>query len=357
MQRRIASHNLMQEKIHTVTLLAQLTSDDFFDFCKKKVIPLLEPVEQVRVKKLGSIKIFRKLLHFCLSVVLIFLVIGFVLALISGNDSHSPFGHLSIRISMTAFICLFICLFCCIKLNAIVTPIIDDMKASVYSILLSYFGTFLYHNEQLNTKNGVHSSLKYKLDNLNIFNKFNSCNCDDYITGVYNGLNLIIADIRLRYTIGSGKSKTTETIFDGVFIECECKKKFKSTTVVRMDEGVAGNFLQINNLNLQNVKLEDTFFEQKFEVYSDDQVEARYLLTTAFMERLLKVQKRLKIPVTCSFENEKMYIALHDSKNWFDIDLEDYCLTDIRTYQKILLDIVTVLSVLDILKAELDTGM
>jgi len=38
---------------------------------------------------------------------------------------------------------------------------------------------------------------------------------------------------------------------------------------------------------LENVQLEDPKFEEIFEVYSTDQIEARYLLTVSFMERLL----------------------------------------------------------------------
>lgn len=347
----------MQEKTNTVNLIDKLTSDDFLNYCKTEVIPMLEPVEHIRVKKLGIIKVLKKLLNFCLYLVLIAFAIAFLLVLISGNDSHSPLAQLSMKMSTTSFISMFVCIFCGFILKSIVNPIIEDVKARVYNTLLSYFGTFNYYNKQLDTKDGVYSLLRYKLENLKIFKKFNRYSCDDYITGVYNGLNLTIADVLLTQVRGSGKSRTTETIFDGVFIESDCNKKFNSTTVVRIDEGALGNLVQTNAIHLQKVNLEDAVFEQKFEVYSDDQVEARYLLTTAFMERLLKVQKRLKMPVTCSFENGKMYIAIHDSKNWFDIDVEDSSLVDIRTYQKILLDIASVLSVLDLLKADFDTGM
>lgn len=41
----------------------------------------------------------------------------------------------------------------------------------------------------------------------------------------------------------------------------------------------------------ERVKLEDVSFERQFEVFSDNQIEARYLLTTAFMERMSEVKK------------------------------------------------------------------
>ena len=63
-------------------------------------------------------------------------------------------------------------------------------------------------------------------------------------------------------------------------------KRFKGKTVVRKDSGIIGNWFKKKFSSLKNVKLEDPNFEKMFEVYSDDQVESRYLLTVTFMERL-----------------------------------------------------------------------
>jgi hypothetical protein len=45
--------------------------------------------------------------------------------------------------------------------------------------------------------------------------------------------------------------------------------------------------------NLEKVKLESIDFENRFIVYSNDQVEARYILTPSFMERLVKLEKMM----------------------------------------------------------------
>ena len=50
----------------------------------------------------------------------------------------------------------------------------------------------------------------------------------------------------------------------------------------------ANNNLQISD---NKRKLEDIYFNKQFNVYSDDEVETRYLLTTAFMERLSNLKK------------------------------------------------------------------
>lgn len=227
-----------------------------------------------------------------------------------------------------------------------------------YNKTLSFLNDFKYYDKYFNTD--VYESFKYEVQNLKLFPTNNYFSCDYLLKGDYKGINVTIGNIHLKYkerkliAFLSGISETD--VFDGMILCFDSKKIFTSTTVVRVDCGTIFNkFRSIKGL--ETVRLEDPVFEKAFEVYSNDQVEARYLLTTAFMDRLLKVQKKLKLPVTCSFENGKIYIALHSNKNWFDISIQDSCLTDIKTYQKILVDLITVLSVLDTLRTDSNIGL
>ena len=60
-----------------------------------------------------------------------------------------------------------------------------------------------------------------------------------------------------------------------------------------MDAGTVSNFFEKFNLRsgMEKVTLEDSRFESIFGVYGTDQVESRYLLTTAFMERMIKLRE------------------------------------------------------------------
>lgn len=64
---------------------------------------------------------------------------------------------------------------------------------------------------------------------------------------------------------------------------------------------------------LKPVDLEDRHFESLFQVFSDDQVESRFILTTAFMERLISLAKlRGKgkgAHFTCSFKGKELLIV------------------------------------------------
>lgn len=69
----------------------------------------------------------------------------------------------------------------------------------------------------------------------------------------------------------------------------------------------------------KEVKLEDPEFAKRFKIFSADEVEARCLVTTAFMKRLLNVRtsfgtKKLK----CAFFNDQIMLAISTNKNLFE---------------------------------------
>lgn len=67
------------------------------------------------------------------------------------------------------------------------------------------------------------------------------------------------------------------------------------------------------------IRLEDPRFEQEFCVYGEDQVEARYILTPALMERILAFKKKWNTRVYLSFLDSKVYIAISMYKNLFEL--------------------------------------
>lgn len=114
---------------------------------------------------------------------------------------------------------------------------------------------------------------------------------EDLFDGLYKDVAVEFCEARLTERRGSGKNRRTVTVFRGVFVLLTMNKPFRGMTVVRRDEGKIGNWLRGKFDKLEPVKLEDPEFERQFEVYSDDQVEARYLLTPAFMVRLMNLSK------------------------------------------------------------------
>ena len=58
--------------------------------------------------------------------------------------------------------------------------------------------------------------------------------------------------------------------------------------------------------------MEDPEFQKQFEVYCDDQITARYVLTPAFMQRLKKLNERHKGQVYIAINKYNIVIATNE---------------------------------------------
>ena len=344
----------MQDNVKNIDLISKLTTSEFLDFCNQNLVPQLVPLEKQRVQKLKTLKLFALCNKAGIFIMLILFFAALVFAIISRNNMNNELGLLSTKCSGLVLLTSVLLVYASGFMKSKKDSIEKEFKQNFYNKLLSFLGDFSYFEGEIDS--WVYDSLKQEVANLKLFSKNNIFYCDDLIKGVYNGLNVCIGDIKLEYKSTTSTSSTPDTVFNGVLVCCDSNKNFKSTTVIKKEEGALVNSLYAPD-GLEKVKLEDPIFEESFEAYSNDQIEARYLLTTAFMERLLTAQKKLKTTVTCSFENGKMYIAINIDKNWFDVDIIQNSLTDLKTYQKILMDLITVLSVIEVLRIDEKTGM
>ena len=96
--------------------------------------------------------------------------------------------------------------------------------------------------------------------------------------------------------------------FTGLLIALNHKTSFLSRTIVRHDRGKLNTKLVDG---MKHVGLVDQAFERRFEVYSDDQVESRALLSPDFMERLLRMDAQPRYAgMQVGFIAGRMYVAL-----------------------------------------------
>ncbi|RIV31489.1 DUF3137 domain-containing protein [Flagellimonas lutimaris] len=74
---------------------------------------------------------------------------------------------------------------------------------------------------------------------------------------------------------------------------------------------LAKTIQSINISSNQLVNLEDTEFENEFVVYSSDQIEARYVMSTSLMQRITRLKKKIGKAIMLSFKNNKLYFAVY----------------------------------------------
>jgi hypothetical protein len=128
-----------------------------------------------------------------------------------------------------------------------------------------------------------------RLAGMRILPHYDSLDSDDEIHGVHSGLPIRIVEVRLRRR----QNKKRVTVFDGLMIGITLPRSLTGTTLVLTDRGAWENFKAgWGGADLETVRLEHQEFEKRYEVRSTDQIEARALLTPAFMERFVELGTR-----------------------------------------------------------------
>ena len=136
----------------------------------------------------------------------------------------------------------------------------------------------------------------------------------------------------------------------------QLNKKFEGKTVVLKDSGWLNLFKKIGWP--ERVKLEDVSFERQFEVFSDNQIEARYLLTTAFMERMSEVKKAFQGKnIQFSFFNNKLLIAIETNHNMFEVSSLFRRATNRKMIDRAFEQFASVTEIIDILRLNSKTGL
>lgn len=223
------------------------------------------------------------------------------------------------------------------------------VKPQLMPVFAEFFGTFTYEYEAKISDDVLRAS--------GVFGSYNHSQGDDFFAGVYDGVHISIAEEKLQMKKRDFRGHNmTRTVFKGICILFEMNKNFKGRTVVLKDSGMFNMFNRVSGL--QNVKLEDLRFEKVFEVYSDDQIEARYLLTSAFMERMLKLRDLYEgKSIQFSFKDNKLLLAVPTSQDMFEAN--SFFGSNVN---KAKIDIVfeqfyTIFSIVRILKLNQRTGL
>lgn len=151
-------------------------------------------------------------------------------------------------------------------------------------------------------------------------------NGDDYIRGKIDDIEVQISELHVEKKLqNKTRGDKWHGCFHGLFIVSEFNKKLKGQTFVLPDSAQKifgtqiGNFLQSTNTHTGKlVKMDNINFEKEFVVYSTDQIEARYILTPAMMERILQLKNSFKHPLHLSFIGNYIYIAIEYNKDLFE---------------------------------------
>lgn len=161
---------------------------------------------------------------------------------------------------------------------------------------------------------------------------------------------VILYQYVLKNVFSNKSAETLNYTFRGMFCWLNFKKKLNGHTVILTNNQSAklDRLASFNFKEEQKVNLEDPRFTDQFIVYSTDQVEARYVLSTALMERIVSLKEKFNQPILLSFHNQQMYLAVNNESGLFSFPSGN--LDTIKVIEELANDIETALHIATELK-------
>lgn len=245
---------------------------------------------------------------------------------------------------------------------------IRNFKRYIKANFMSKFFKCFKEIRRISDENSARIFSTKELKASNLFSTFNTIKVDDAFKGNYNGVDYKITEIKL---IQEG-SKNSTTAFKGVILSVPSNKTIKANTIIatKRDMNIRNyptgiiasiilvpilicewflslkfssdidNFIKLIVLtiitliiicsfiekqkSMQTVKLESTNFEKRFNVFSKNQVEARYLLTPTFIEKFTRLYTAFGTnKAKCSFYkdfsgNDRIMFAISTNRDLFE---------------------------------------
>ena len=120
---------------------------------------------------------------------------------------------------------------------------------------------------------------------------------EDLWWGVLGAQPFTLHEAKLTEEQGSGDNRRTVTVFEGSIITVGFTRNFIGTTLIERKSEHRGFFggvkqrIKLNGVELNHIDMVDPRFEDHFSVWSDDGVEARYLVHPDYAERLTAVEQ------------------------------------------------------------------
>ncbi len=144
--------------------------------------------------------------------------------------------------------------------------------------------------------------------------------------------------------------------FRGVLVEFEMNKNFEGHTFI-LERALSSSSVKFDRSKFEEVKLEDPEFMEKYIVYSDNQVEARYILTTAFIERFRNMKMAFKAKfIRAAFKDGKITISVNAGRDLFAMCSYNKD-TDSNTFMELFDELLSVFELINALKLNQKIGL
>lgn len=212
--------------------------------------------------------------------------------------------------------------------------------------ILKFFGDLKYEDSAGSVSEEV-------LEESGLFPYFTGVDFTDCITGKHNDKNLkfMEIDLKVRQNNRGHSRHNYVSIFRGKIIILELEQNLKGKTIIKPK--LPNDKKSTDENGFKKIGIQDTEFENIFEIFSNDEKEAKRLLTKDFTQNFLNINNLYKEEaMECSFFQNKLMILLSlDAKNkdsdYLEIAIEE-SLTNMDQIHKLLGQINGILKISEI---------
>lgn len=142
-----------------------------------------------------------------------------------------------------------------------------------------------------------------------------SYHSEDYFAGTHNNAKIRFCEIKLEKKSG----KSTVTVFRGLAILISMQKKFLSQTIVIKNAAALMQWFEEKKSGLKRADLVDPEFEKMFTVYTNDQVDARYLIDPVIIERFKSMAEIYSAQgITASYYDRQLLLLIPSHIDLFE---------------------------------------
>lgn len=173
---------------------------------------------------------------------------------------------------------------------------------------------------------------------------------EDYFEGVYKGAKLRFSEICLRKKQGSGKNSRYVTVFDGlaVMIDLGAQARFYGHTIITADMPGFHEWAKEKSSGLARADMVDPLFEKKYSVFTSDQVEARYLVHPAMIERIERLRHaNIRGGIAIAYRKKNILMLIPMNKNLFEPADISVAATDMESLRIMHRDLSETLALVD----------
>ena len=153
---------------------------------------------------------------------------------------------------------------------------------------------------------------------------YDRSNFEDKWSGDIGGIPFMLHEAHLEERRGSGKNKRWVTVFRGIVMSIGYKRRFHGTTLLVRDNAHRGFFfakkdsIKVAGMVLDYADMTHPDFEDRFDIYTTDQVEARHLIDPLYVERLIAVERSYRGEDVATIFHEGSIVVTLKSGNMFE---------------------------------------